>query len=852
MKERLMNILNGETENRILPFFWQHGEDDQTLLTELHTIYEAGIRSVCFESRPHEGFLTDAWWDDMRLLLDACGRLGMEAWILDDKCFPTGYANGALTAHPALCKRALTEKHMDVSGPIEDGAVLAEGWGDPKQEDRLFAVIACRCGAGDTLTGDRVDLTEAVQDGLVPLHLPEGVWRIFFLFERPVRDGHVDFTSPDSASLLVETVYEPHAEHLGAYFGHPLRGFFSDEPYIMNSASFPAGGKANPYGSYPWNRFIESAFAEAVGADWRTRLPSLWFPMTGVSPACRTAYMEIVSRLFQQNFSERLGDWCRAHGVESIGHIVEDAGQHANMGGGGHYFRALSGQDMAGIDVVLHQIVPGMSDHANVCACWYDVADPDFFHFGLAKLAASAARTEPRKHGQALCEIFGAYGWAEGLKMRKYLTDHMLVRGLNVFVPHSYSVRFPDENPPQLGQKHNPQTRLFRHLMAYMSRLATLFGDNRQRCAPCAVCYSAEADWSGQPFQPFEQLARLLTEAQIDFDVVPFDTLAAAPDAYRAVVAPMAACLPEAAIRALTAAAESGAESLFADKPTETACESPQVRLEWPSGGRFHTVPQAEIAGWLRANGMAGLTVQPANRFLRVSHFASGGLHAYLLTNESIHDAVDATAVFAPFSGGAYAVYDAMENRAVRCCAETAEIPVHLAPYASRVYLFGDLPEAIPDAPKPFAAEKTVPLNAPWQLTLYRAEDYPNGQPMTVMPLSALENVTAPARFPRFGGVMQYETSFVWEQPDAGRCQIDLGQVGETAEVWLNGHFAGVCLTPPYRFECAGCLKTGENQLKVVVTNTLGYEQRDELSKYLLLEPSGLLGPVFLSAEPAE
>ena len=175
-----------------------------------------------------------------------------------------------------------------------------------------------------------------------------------------------------------------------------------------------------------------------------------------------------------------------------------------------------------------------------------------------------------------------------------------------------------------------------------------------------------------------------------------------------------------------------------------------------------------------------------------------------------------------------------MENRAVRCCAETAEIPVHLAPYASRVYLFGDLPEAIPDAPKPFAAEKTVPLNAPWQLTLYRAEDYPNGQPMTVMPLSALENVTAPARFPRFGGVMQYETSFVWEQPDAGRCQIDLGQVGETAEVWLNGHFAGVCLTPPYRFECAGCLKTGENQLKVVVTNTLGYEQRDELSKYLL------------------
>ena len=29
------------------------------------------------------------------------------------------------------------------------------------------------------------------------------------------------------------------------------------------------------------------------------------------------------------------------------------------------------------------QIVPGMTEHANACPCWYDTADPDFFHFSL-------------------------------------------------------------------------------------------------------------------------------------------------------------------------------------------------------------------------------------------------------------------------------------------------------------------------------------------------------------------------------------------------------------------------------------------------------------------------------------
>ena len=96
MKQKLKAALANENGKHIFPFFWQHGEDDETLLRELHSIYDCGIRSVCVESRPHEGFGTESWYEDMALILAECERLGLEFWLLDDKHFPTGRANGLM------------------------------------------------------------------------------------------------------------------------------------------------------------------------------------------------------------------------------------------------------------------------------------------------------------------------------------------------------------------------------------------------------------------------------------------------------------------------------------------------------------------------------------------------------------------------------------------------------------------------------------------------------------------------------------------------------------------------------------------------------------------------------------
>ena len=152
--------------------------------------------------------------------------------------------------------------------------------------------------------------------------------------------------------------------------------------------------------------------------------------MGDIHTKVRYAYMDALTRLWRASFSEQLGKWCEAHGVEYIGHIIEDMNAHARMAySAGHYFRALDGQHMAGIDVVLHQIVPGMAACPHTASIEGGIADPAFFDNVLAKLAASHAHIQPHMKGRAMCEVFGAYGWAEGAPMMKGLLDHMLVRG---------------------------------------------------------------------------------------------------------------------------------------------------------------------------------------------------------------------------------------------------------------------------------------------------------------------------------------------------------------------------------------------------------------------------------------
>ena len=75
----------------------------------------------------------------------------------------------------------IREQHVDIMGPLKDGAVLAEG--RCEGEDRIIAVLACeRIPNGEKLTGRVLDITGGLSDGMVYFDLPEGAGGLYFCF----------------------------------------------------------------------------------------------------------------------------------------------------------------------------------------------------------------------------------------------------------------------------------------------------------------------------------------------------------------------------------------------------------------------------------------------------------------------------------------------------------------------------------------------------------------------------------------------------------------------------------------------------------------------------------------------
>ncbi|MDR3227913.1 MAG: hypothetical protein LBT53_00625 [Puniceicoccales bacterium] len=79
------------------------------------------------------------------------------------------------------------------------------------------------------------------------------------------------------------------------------------------------------------------------------------------------------------------------------------------------------------------------------------------------------------------------------------------------------------------------------------------------------------------------------------------------------------------------------------------------------------------------------------------------------------------------------------------------------------------------------------------------------------------------------------------------RCVLDLGNVGVSCEVRLNGKSVGVRTCPPWRFDISAFVASGANVLEVEVCNTLNNHYQTIPTRYkrpVTRAPSGLLGPV--------
>ena len=185
-----------------------------------------------------------------------------------------------------------------------------------------------------------------------------------------------------------------------------------------------------------------------------------------------------------------------------------------------------------------------------------------------------------------------------------------------------------------------------------------------------------------------------------------------------------------------------------------------------------------------------------------------------------------------------YEQWDALSGRVLQAGAVNEGIELTLHPYEATVVVLTDEPIKKPSADT--RDERRLPLTGDWQV----AYDNEPAQPVDLPHIWENE----PGR-QHYSGAATYTTTIdlgsIELAADEGRAMIDFGDcevygggataddmvgpsyrvavrgpVGEVAQVRVNGIDRGISWAPPYRVEITGALRSGTNEIEIIVYNT--------------------------------
>ena len=880
MKEELTNILqNNPLPNYIHPFTeLSIFHSKKAIFQKAKELNDIGVRSMNLlwsAQLPHKmmefsHFDTPAYWRKLGYVIEACRKYGMTFMIQDAAPFPTGEAEGWFRKpeYAHLNKQYLTERHLDVAGPAigacfdvdllmsavrgltESKIASLMGPGKDKVKypaDQRLAVVAMQCEDGVYLADSAVDLTNAVKEGRLRWDVPDGQWRLFVIFSSYHGDGrrhYMNLLDRDSVRLLSEAVHKPHYEHLKEELGKTWLGFFYDETevgnvdgYLYDATVGHAGSMTGESMQLPWCKAMPEECRAKLGENYRTLLPLLWVEDGSEYHHVRFRYMDIISRLIQENYNGQVYRWCHERGILYIGHNLEDENSHMRLACGPvHYFRMQAHQDMAGIDLIGGQIMP----KKDFSTCWYGNAngDGEFYHYVLAKLASSAAHISPEKQKKSVCEVFAVYGKQGGVKLRKFVLDHLMVNGINNIIPS-------DSFDRSFDLAYNTR------LVSYLNRMCHLM-NHTDPIIQVALLYGNDGEWYQGRHMLSQKPAARLAQSQISYDIVPDDVfedkelyhsdfsagLAVNGNRYQALVIPETEALSAAVLAFVSEAKKAGFPVLYVgDKPTVLA-ENGESIAE-PYG---ETVTLEELAGRLDQLLDRDLAAEGDTRYLRYNHMADESGDYFFLHNEG--DAAT-FALTLKTSSPLYRIdMETLEVKAIR--AKTADgcvkFVLPMAEYEAVLLYAGGLPLTATEDPaegKPARA-----LSTSWKVKL-------NGKKSLNLP--ELRDLTLPEYDPHFAGTAVYEATVKLEELPL---TINFGQVEEACELFVNGVSAGRRIAAPYTFPVEKLMKPGANKLRLVVQSNAAHTREKGMfavlstlygETYNVLRPCGLLGPVTYS-----
>jgi hypothetical protein len=563
------------------PYYGLNGAVDREVLArDLDKAARLGFHAVTVQPGRgnKEPYLSPAYFQMFKVLVVEAKKRDLRVWIIDDAGYPSGFAGGLIsTEKPELRMQALT---LAQTLPVKAGETLKQALGPD-----TVAVTAT------SAAGERVPVP--IANGAIAWTAPPGqdwtVQMVDHVFRTSPTASATNLTHKKDTTQSVEDYMDPAATmawiqftHEGYYkampeeFGKTIIGFRGDEP------DYSIAG-------LPWTPKFFDRFQQGKGYDVRPYLAAMLLASGGRGEApvkltdtelrAKADYYDVFSQMFRDGFFKPQGEWCAAHGVEYQVHLNHEEMEMQLVRSEGDFMRDMKYVQVPGIDAIWHQI-------------WTDtIAD-------YPRLASSAAHIYG--HPRSFTESFGAYRPAPDLAMARYVLNEQIVRGITLTEGMSYGASSPPPAdlpapaapaatppppaPSAAAPAAPPRPRVpsamadpgWPALMDYVRRLTYVMAMGRPG-AEVALYLPSSSLWLGDAASDvaFVSTERMLSERQIDFDIIGLDALAtdlkAGPgtletlsgNTYRTVILPSLAVISQLELDRLQAFAKGGGKVLF-------------------------------------------------------------------------------------------------------------------------------------------------------------------------------------------------------------------------------------------------------------------------------------------------
>jgi len=782
----------------LIPFwFWNDDLEEGELIRQLHAFHDAGFGGVLPHARVglsrRVGYLTDEFFRLMRLVVDEAARLGMKVILYDEGSYPSGSACGAVVAeNPDYASRAIVLLEEEVSGPHD-------GFWRPNTGralmDRHVCTVLGRLSGDGVVDPESLRVLEPHEHDVIRVSVGDGIWKVMSVWDvasggivRGVHPDHEvkhatappagDILNPDAVSCFIRLTHDRYYEELGEHFGVTVIAMFTDEPGTLGKDGRRRGAV------HPFTPGLVEWLETRWGEDPRPWLPALWVDYGVGSEGFRQRYADAIESRLGEVFYGAQSAWCEAHDIALTGHPAQS-----------NDMSSLRLFQLPGQDIVVRYVEPG------------EPSALEGAHSVAAKAATSGARLSTRR--RILTEVGGAYKWRLTLDELKWLYDWHLVRGNNLISPHAvyYSIRGRRawESEPDVGL-HNVWWPHFQTIATYARRLSWLLADGEQVCDVAILGDGHQLPW---------RAARRLYESQIDFLYIDD----------RAVVESriVDGRLVVGAQRYRVVIIDGGPEL------ADAACEK-LAEFGAAGGTVIRYADGDDLAAAVNAVVPADVDLQPANSDLRVIHYRKLGLHLYLLVNEGEGPIAGNLALGVE---GKVEVWNALDgSRRAAVAIRSASGTVLNLKLGRRESLVVAVDPAAPVADAAFvegAVEEEQIAIEEWVVQNEASE---------AVDLGGLGDWSRQSGWELFSGTLGYQADFTLSK--AGAAWVDLGKVGDIAEVVVDGRPAGVRMWSPYRLSL-GELEAAGHHLEVRVTNSMANEYEGAQM------PSGLMGPVRLT-----